>query len=138
MLIPNGSATAGKVLPLLWTENVDNRMQTEVLELFSGQAQVSQAFREAGYRCVSFDTLYDPTGVGMDFLSSGGFALGAQSLGDARHMQPWVCKQWGPALEAVAGLCSSGSAECHECSSTGMRQLVHGISWYNLQVSCKP
>ncbi|CAE7835102.1 unnamed protein product, partial [Symbiodinium sp. KB8] len=48
-LIPNlVQLQAPKVLLLMWTSNVDLRMQVEMLELFSGDAKVSQVFREAG------------------------------------------------------------------------------------------
>ena len=63
-----------KVLLLMWTSNIDLGMQVEMLELFSGDAKVSQVFREAGKRTVSYDMLYDPKGKCMDFLSPGGFA----------------------------------------------------------------
>ena len=49
-------------------------MQVEMLELFSGDAKVSQVFREHGRATVSYDMLYDPRGKSMDFLSPGGFA----------------------------------------------------------------
>ncbi|CAE7257649.1 unnamed protein product, partial [Symbiodinium necroappetens] len=62
------------VLLLMWTSNIDLGMQVEMLELFSGDAKVSQVFREAGKRTVSYDMLYDPKGKCMDFLSPGGFA----------------------------------------------------------------
>ena len=58
----------------MWTSNVDLRMQVEMLELFSGDAKVSQVFREHGRATVSYDMLYDPRGKSMDFLSPGGFA----------------------------------------------------------------
>ena len=67
-----------EVLLLMWTSNVDLTMQVELLELFSGEARVSQAFREAGVSYVSYDCIYDPTGRSMNFLSPGGFALRAQ------------------------------------------------------------
>ena len=49
-------------------------MQLQAFELFSGEARVSQAFREAGVRTASYDALYDPVGRSMNFLSPGGFA----------------------------------------------------------------
>ncbi|CAE7342473.1 unnamed protein product [Symbiodinium sp. CCMP2456] len=44
---------APKVLLLMWTTNIDLRMRVELLELFAGEAKVSQAFREAGIPYVS-------------------------------------------------------------------------------------
>ena len=67
-----------EVLLLMWTTNVDLRMRVELLELFAGEAKVSQAFREEGRSYVSYDCIYDPTGRSMNFLSSGGFAFWAQ------------------------------------------------------------
>ena len=47
-----------------------------MVEYFSGNAQVSDAFREAGYAVASYDYLY--TKRGMDFLSAGGFGSDSQ------------------------------------------------------------
>lgn len=47
-----------------------------MVEYFSGKAQVSEAFREAGYAVASYDYLYHERG--MDFLSPAGFGLHAQ------------------------------------------------------------
>ena len=63
-----------QVLLLLWTENIDLQMQVEMFELFSGCGKVTQACREAGRRCVSYDVLYSP-GKAMDFTSPAGYAL---------------------------------------------------------------
>lgn len=63
-----------KVLLMMWTSNIDLGMQVEMLELFSGDARVSQVFREAGKSTVSYDIQYDPKGQCMNFLSPGGFA----------------------------------------------------------------
>jgi hypothetical protein len=49
-----------------------------MVEYFSGKAQVSAAFREAGYSVGSYDYLYNEKG--MDFLSPGGFGFQSQSF----------------------------------------------------------
>ena len=67
-----------KVLLLMWTDNIDLSMQIEMLELFSGRARVTEACREAGKSCIAYDSMYDPSGAAMNFLSDGGFALEAQ------------------------------------------------------------
>ena len=64
-----------QVLLLMWTQNIDLRMQVQAMELFSGEARVSQALRGAGVHCVSYDLLYDASGKSMNFLSPGGFAF---------------------------------------------------------------
>ena len=69
-----------EVLLLMWTTNIDLQMRLEMLELFAGEAKVSQAFREEGRSYASYDCIYDPSGRSMNFLSSGGFAFRAQLL----------------------------------------------------------
>ena len=81
--------SASQVLLLMWTQNVDLRMQLQALELFSGQGKVSQVLREEGVNCASYDFLYDPTRKSMNFLSPGGFAFQAQSyLHDWQSLKP--------------------------------------------------
>ena len=60
---------------MMWTQNIDLRMQIQMFELFAGDARVSQVFRESGVTTVSYDFLFDPAGKCMNFLSAGGFAL---------------------------------------------------------------
>ena len=69
---------SAQVLLLMWTQNIDLRMQVEMFELFAGQARVSQVCREAKRSVVSYDCLYDPDGKCMNFVSAGGFAQGAK------------------------------------------------------------
>ena len=66
-----------QVLLLMWTQNIDLRMQLQAMELFSGEAKVSSVLRSAGVSCVSYDLLYDESGRSMNFLSPGGFAFTA-------------------------------------------------------------
>ena len=54
---------------MLWS--YDSSPKYHLVEFFSGEAQVSQAFRDGGFRVASYDYLYDPNG--MNFLSDGGF-----------------------------------------------------------------
>ena len=61
---------------LLLTWSYDTTPVYNVVEFFSGKAEVSAAFREAGYAVGSYDYLYNQRG--MDFLSPGGFGLGTQ------------------------------------------------------------
>ena len=69
-----------QVLLLLFTENVDKTMRTQMMELFSGEGRVSQVFRSAGVAAVSYDiNLARPGYRAMDFLSEGGFAPEPQS-----------------------------------------------------------
>lgn len=58
---------------LLLTWSYDTSPCFNMVEYFSGKAQVSAAFREAGYSVGSYDYLYNEKG--MDFLSPGGFGL---------------------------------------------------------------
>lgn len=64
-----------KVLLLMFTENADTSMRTQMFELFSGEAKVSGVFRRAGIPTVSYDINNCPGKRSMDFLSEGGFAL---------------------------------------------------------------
>ena len=61
-----------KVLLLMFTENADTSMRTQMFELFSGEAKVSGVFRRAGIPTVSYDINNCPGKRSMDFLSEGG------------------------------------------------------------------
>lgn len=50
----------------------------ELIELFSGQGNVSLAFRQHGRNVCSFDQVLG--GKAMDFCGTAGFALGTQQL----------------------------------------------------------
>ena len=54
---------------MIWS--YDTTPNFQMVEFFSCEGQVSQAFRDAGDEVASYDYLYDPKG--MDFLSEGGF-----------------------------------------------------------------
>ena len=51
-----------EVLLLMWTTNIDLQMSLEMLELFAGEAKVSQAFREEGRSYASYDCIYGSFG----------------------------------------------------------------------------
>ena len=76
-------------------------MQVEVFELFSGQARVSQVFREKGTSVVSYDILYEPSGRCMNFLKEGGFAQEAKLL-------CFICGTLPHKLQRYSYACSLG------------------------------
>ena len=74
-LLKNNPPIKPKVLLLMFTENADTSMRTQMFELFSGEGKVSGVFRRAGVPTVSYDINNCPGERSMDFLSEGGFAL---------------------------------------------------------------
>lgn len=74
-LLKNNPPIKPKVLLLMFTENADTSMRTQMFELFSGEGKVSGVFRRAGVPTVSYDINNCPGKRSMDFLSEGGFAL---------------------------------------------------------------
>ena len=56
---------------MLWSQ--PELGEWHLVELFSGQGQVSAAFRECGFRVASYDMLQHEKS--MDFLSNGGYAF---------------------------------------------------------------
>ena len=100
-----------EVLLLMWTTNIDLKMRVELLELFAGEAKVSQAFREEGRSYVSYDCVYDPTGRSMNFLSSGGFAFWAQLVACMHSMYSCLSAiNLAAFSKAGAGMCDAGAS----------------------------
>ena len=116
---------------LTWTSN-DLEMQIEMLELFSGRGRVTEACREAGRSCIAYDSLYDPSGAAMNFLSDGGFALEAQY-----RVPPLQCMHASIAIvvnchhamyiasKASHDLCFARGAQCPQHVGPDLLQLVH-------------
>ena len=64
------------MLLLQWLRPV--QMQWQLVELFSGVGNVSEAFRDKGYSVCSFDRMLG--GKPMDFDTPAGFASGPQIM----------------------------------------------------------
>ncbi len=62
------------MLLLQWLRPVE--MQWQLVELFSGVGNVSEAFRDGGYSVCSFDRMLG--GKPMDFETAAGFSSGPQ------------------------------------------------------------
>ena len=45
-----------------------------------GRGRVTEACREAGRSCIAYDSLYDPSGAAMNFLSDGGWFCARSSV----------------------------------------------------------
>ncbi len=67
-------ANCFEVLHLLWAYPVT--IHWNLIELFSGEGQVSAAFKDAGMNVCSYDLKIG--GATMDFTSIAGFLLGSQ------------------------------------------------------------
>ena len=60
---------------LQFTSNIELSLNTEMFELFCGEAAVSSVFRRAGVATVSYDREMAPGKRNMDFLTPSGFAF---------------------------------------------------------------
>lgn len=67
---PYDTGPSSKVLLLLWSK--PDLVGWHFVELFSGQGNVSAAFKECGFKVASYDMIHG--GKCMDFLSDAGFA----------------------------------------------------------------
>ena len=82
-----------------FTGNIDLSLQTQMLELFSGQGKVSGVFRRSGVATVSYDIEMFPDKRTMDFLSPSGFAyLSLYYVACPPPLLPPVCHIQPPRL----------------------------------------
>lgn len=63
-----------QVILLMFTENADMQLRTEMFELFAGQGAVTRVFKRNGAAAVRYDQNMTPGGRTMDFLGEAGFA----------------------------------------------------------------